>query len=151
MRLFVAVFVIVSLLGVCDKTCLAQAVRDMEKMSQNYIGFGNDIKSYKIIYDPANEKDYITYSNLIREKIKEGLKDIYSDYGREGDVCLLFVLNSNGSLYAFDIDPNSIEDKKLRDIAGLGLRKAAPFPSFPEILPYDRMLFSIVISFKKDD
>lgn len=128
----------------------AQAARPVEKISQNYITPGDDIKSYRIIYDPNNDKYYTTYSELVREKIKDRLKKIYSKYSGEGDVNLFFILNSNGALYALQIDPNSIQNEKLRDIAARGLKEASPLPSFPDELPYDRMLFSIIISFQKN-
>ena len=129
----------------------AQAARGFGKISQNYIETGNDIRCYQIIYDPANEKDYIMYMELLREKIKNGLKKKYSRYCGEGDVYLFFILNSNGSLHAFDVSLDSADNKRLRDMALHGLKDAAPFPSFPEVLSYDRMAFSIVISFRKNN
>ena len=150
MRLRIIFFAIVCFFLICNNACVAQTGKCIEKMSRNYIGFGDDIKTYQIIYNPTNEKDYVAYSELIREKIKQKLKNIYSSYDEEGDICLLFVLKSDGSLYALDIDPLSVSNKKLRDMATLGVRKAAPFPSFPNALAYNRMFFSVIISFQKN-
>ncbi len=150
-KIYGTVFVIISFFMVCDNPCFAQTIKCVEKPSQNYTGISNDIRSYEIIYDPTNEKDYVAYSELIKEKIKQGLKNTYTNYDGEGDVHLLFVLKSNGLLYTFDLDSLSTDNKTIRKIATLGLKKAAPFPPFPKTLPYDRMFFSIVISFQKGD
>ena len=150
-RVYIIALVIVSFFMACSNSCFAQTIKCVERPSQNYIGFGDDLKYYQINYDPTQEKDYVAYTALIREKIKQRLKNIYDGYCGEGDVCLLFVLKSNGSLYTFDIDQLSIDNKELRNIATLGLKKASPFPAFPKTLPYDRMFFSIVISFQKND
>ena len=150
-RVYIIALVIVSFFMACSNSCFAQTIKCVERPSQNYIGFGDDLKYYQINYDPTQEKDYVAYSTLIREKIKQKLKNVYDGYCGEGDVCLLFVLKSNGSLYAFDIDRLSTDNKELCSLATLGLKKASPFPSFPKTLPYDRMFFSIVISFQKND
>ena len=150
-RVYVIVFAIVSFTLACHNPCFAQTIKCVEKPVQNYVGFNGDLKYYQITYDPTQEKDYVAYAALIREKIKQRLKNIYDGYCGEGDVCLLFVLTSNGSLYTFNIDNLSTNNKELRDIATLGLKKASPFPLFPKILSYDRMFFSIVISFQKGD
>ena len=150
-RLYVIVLTIVYFFLACSNTCFAQTIKCVERPSQNYVGFGDDLKYYQITYDPTQEKDYVAYTTLIREKIKQKLKNIYDGCCGEGGVCLLFVLKSNGSLYTFDIDHLSTDNKELCSLATLGLKKASPFPSFPKTLPYDRMLFNVVISFQKDD
>jgi hypothetical protein len=150
-RILPALIIIAALFLVRGGSLFAQSVKGMEKISQNYIETGNDIRCYQIIYDPSNEKDYLLYTELLREKIKQQLKKKYSRYSGEGDICLLFILNSNGSLYAFDIAQDSADNRKLRDIALRGLKEATPFPSFPETLSYNRMAFSIVISFRKHE
>jgi hypothetical protein len=147
-----SIFLAVACFSIIYAGCVfAQVARAVEKVSQNYIILGDDIKSYKIVYDPNNDKYYTTYSALIREKIKDRLKKIYSKYCGEGDVNLFFILNSDGALHALQVDPSSIQNEKLRDIAARGLKEASPLPSFPEELPYDRMLFSIIISFQKNN
>ena len=150
-RACIIALVIISFFMACSNPCFAQTIKCVEKPIQNYVGFNGDLKYYQITYDPTQEKDYVAYAALIREKIKQRLKNIYDGYCGEGDVCLLFVLTSNGSLYTFNIDNLSTNNKELRDIATLGLKKASPFPPFPKILSYDRMFFSIVISFQKGD
>ena len=94
-KIYGTVFVIISFFMVCDNPCFAQTIKCVEKPSQNYTGISNDIRSYEIIYDPTNEKDYVAYSELIKEKIKQGLKNTYTNYDGEGDVHLLFVRQEN--------------------------------------------------------
>ena len=150
-RVYIIVFTIVFFALACHNSCFAQTVKCVDRPSQNYVGFNGDLKYYQITYDPIQEKDYVAYTTLIREKIKQKLKNIYGDCCGEGDVCLLFVLKSNGSLYTFDVDHLSTNNKELCNIATLGLKKASPFPPFPKTLSYGRMFFNIVISFQKGD
>lgn len=138
------------ILFLCGQASFAQPLREPGKISQNYIETGNDMRCYQIIYDPTKEKDYLLYTELLREKIKERLKKKYRRYAGEGDIQLLFILNSDGSLYAFDAASDPSANKHLRDTAYYGLKEAAPFPRFPETLSYDRMAFSIIISFRKN-
>lgn len=126
---------------------MAQAI---EKSTQGYISLDNDIKLYQITCVP-DSKDYVAYGQAIREKIRQNLKSKYKDFFQEGDVCLSFVLNSDGSLCSFGVNTGSSANEKLRDIATISLRKAAPFPPFPSSLPYDRITFRITVSFQKND
>ncbi len=148
-RLLQLVIITAAILFVYGQPSFAQSLRELGKISRNYIETGNDIRCYQIIYDPTKEKDYLSYTELLREKIKEQLKKKYRRYRGEGDIQLLFILNSDGSLYAFDAVPDRSANEHLRDTAYYGLKEAAPFPRFPETLSYDRMAFSIVISFRK--
>ena len=63
-KIYGTVFVIISFFMVCDNPCFAQTIKCVEKPSQNYTGISNDIRSYEIIYDPTNEKDYVAYSYI---------------------------------------------------------------------------------------
>lgn len=110
---------------------------------------GNDMVSYKITpYE--NDKEYITYCQMIRERIKERLKNKYTGYFKEGDVDLYFLVRSDGRLLRFDIDPkNSTDDGRLIDITVLSLKKSSPFPPFPKGLDADELPFFVTISFKE--
>ena len=97
-------------------------------------------------------KDYINYYQLLRERVRRRLKANYRDRSREGDVELVFVLTSQGSLLdAGADDARSSPDAYLRRIALASLKEAAPFPSFPEGLSVDRMSFTLTVSFKKSE
>lgn len=109
-----------------------------------------DIESYKISYKPdSNNKDYLSYYRIIRDKLKQSLGDTCKYYFTEGDVGLMFVLNPDGSLAGFDIDNvNSTNDKKLVGMATSSLKNASPFPPFPKGLPPSQIPFNVTISFK---
>ena len=116
---------------------------------QNYTITENDIRTYQIFYESINKKDYATYYEAIREKIKEKLKKNYTYHYKEGDVSIFFVLNFDGSLAKIDIESaNSTNDRDLVDIASRSVKQASPFPHFPKTLPLSKMAFNIKISFK---
>lgn len=116
---------------------------------QNYTITQNDIKTYQVFYESINKKDYATYYEVIREKIKEKLRKNYTYNYKEGDVSIFFVLNFDGSLAKLDIDSaDSTNDKELVDIASKSVEQASPFPHFPKTLPLSKMAFNIKISFK---
>ena len=94
--------------------------------------------------------EYIGYYHLIREKVRARLKENYVGYSTEGDVYLIFVLDSGGRLLEYAIEHSkSTGDKKLLDIAVTSLRQAAPFPAFPKGLSAPRMSFNLLVSFKR--
>ena len=96
------------------------------------------------------EKDYVSYYQLIREKIRSKLKDNYQYYKREGDVYLSFTLTQNGSLLTYTIDrAKSTQDEALLQITASSLKAISPFPALPKSLSTSQMSFNIVISFKK--
>ncbi len=95
-------------------------------------------------------KDYINYYQLIRERIREKLKENYRYYYKEGDVYLRFTLLSDGSLSEYTADPaRSIKDDTLIHIATVSLIEAAPFQPFPKALTLPKMSFNLIVSFKK--
>lgn len=97
-----------------------------------------------------SSKDYINYFQSLREKIRQKLRANYTNFNKEGDISLTFVLTSSGSLSAIEInDAASTPDKELRGIAIDSLKEASPFPGFPKALPYPRMSFNLDVSFKK--
>jgi len=107
--------------------------------------------------EPANkeaqlkqDRDYVNYYQLIREKIRSRLKDNYQYYNREGEVYLSFVLTQNGSLLSYAIDRSkSTQDEVLLHITATSLKAISPFPALPRSLSMSKMSFNIMISFKK--
>jgi len=96
-------------------------------------------------------KDYVSYYQMIREKIRQRLKDNYKNYYKEGDVHLTFDLNANGLLAELYIDrAGSTIDQRLLDIAISSMKEAAPFSPFPKALDLPRMSFNLTVSFKKE-
>jgi len=129
--------------------CAAQGAAASDKASPDYFTGGVDIISYQIT-EYSSDKDYAAYSQLVREKIRQRLESAYKDYYKDGDVNLFFIINSDGRLAKFHIDhKNSTDDKRLIDIAVLGLEGSSPFPPFPKRLYADRLPFSVLIVFKE--
>jgi len=131
----------------CGRCAEAQLVRDGGKMDRGPSALSGDFERTYAIYRTGDEKEYIAYSQVVRERLRSNLKGSFKKYYREGEVRLLFILNSDGSLYDFRITPDSTNDKKLRGITALSLKKASPFPTFPRTLPFEKLSFSVVISF----
>ena len=94
---------------------------------------------------------YVNYYQLIRETIRQSLKNYYKTVDAKGDVVLIFILASNGALTAIDVDESkSAQDPALIQIATKSVKEASPFPPFPKELSAPRMSFDLTISFKKD-
>ena len=97
-----------------------------------------------------NKKDYINYYQLVREKIRQCLKERYGRSYGEGDVALIFILHSNGSLASVDVErASSVPDRILIQLAVLSIKEASPFPPFPKELALPKMSFDLMVSFKK--
>jgi len=98
---------------------------------------------------PASN-DYLSYHQLIREKIRRRLKENYTDYSNQGEVYLVFTIRSDGVLLRCDIEKMaSTADGRLTDIALTSLKEASPFPPFPKELSEAQLSFQLTISFKK--
>ncbi len=117
-----------------------------------YARVNNDIVCYQITAEPLNNinnKDYMTYCQLIRERIRQKIESTYVNYYREGDVNLSFTLKFDGSLLELNVMPDSTKDKKLLDIVTSCVKKASPFPKFPGALSLPKASFCLLISFKE--
>ena len=118
-------------------------------MAQAYSNIGVDMQYYEIKYDP-NSEEYLSYSKIIREKIRQKLQGLYRYNYANGEVYLLFTLNSDGKLDGFDVDQTrSVNDKTLIDIATMSLKRSSPFPRFPTGLNSPKVSFNVVISFRE--
>jgi hypothetical protein len=127
----------------------AQIATNIEKPGQDYFTVNNDIKCYQMVYD-RNGKDYVTYSEAVRERIKQKIRNNYSRYYNEGDVNCSFIIRCDGKLLEFSIDRKiSTADKKLIDVVLLSLKGSSPFPPFPKTLSAGELPFSVTISFKE--
>ena len=132
---------------ICPQHCAAQA---FQKPVQSYVSLGNDMRYYEIIYH-EDDKDYVTYADAVREKIKHSLKGRYERYYREGDVTFFFIIRSDGTLVKVDIDDkNSTSDTRLIDIVVRSMRGSSPFPPFPKELTDGELPFTLTISFTKN-
>ncbi len=98
--------------------------------------------------DKIDNPSYISYYQIVREKIKRAA---YQNYSRTdvGEVYLSFIIARDGYLR----DIRLAEDKScvnvyLREIALRSLKDASPFPNFPKELDYPYLSFNVVISFE---
>jgi TonB family protein len=98
----------------------------------------------------SSRRDYVSYYQLIREKVRRRLKINYRGRDDEGEVRLVFTVSSDGRLLAHDADrERSVRDESLIDIALASLREASPFPEFPKGLTASEMSFNLTVAFKK--
>jgi protein TonB len=92
---------------------------------------------------------YLDYYNAIREKIKATLLSLYRP-AHEGEVYLEFTLDPDGSLVRANImDEKSSSYKELRNVTLKGLKKASPFPPFPDEVEEPQIDFNVLVSFRK--
>ncbi|MDD5156390.1 MAG: TonB family protein [Candidatus Omnitrophica bacterium] len=98
--------------------------------------------------DKINNPSYISYYQIVREKIR---RCAYLNYARTetGEVYLSFVISNVGDIKQVRIvDEKSSPSPYLREIALKSISDAAPFPNFPKELDYPHLSFNVVISFE---
>lgn len=98
--------------------------------------------------DKINNPVYISYYQIIREKIKRAA---YYNYSRSetGEVYLSFVVSSDGTLKEVRlVEEKSSTAPYLRDCALKSIKDASPFPVFPKELQYQQLSFNVIISFE---
>jgi len=95
------------------------------------------------------EAVYLNYYQSIREKIRGFVLNNYPRYITCGEVCLYFVLLSNGQLKEIKIvQERSSQNHLLKEIAKKSVAQAAPFSPFPEDLTQEHLSFNVIISFE---
>ena len=98
--------------------------------------------------DKINNPSYISYYQIVREKIRRAA---YQNYTRAevGEAYLSFLIFSDGSLKAVQlIEEKSSPSTYLKEIALRSIKEASPFPNFPKELDYPQLSFNVVISFE---
>jgi len=119
--------------------------------------FEKDVK--EIVFKEIAEKTdkvlkenpaYMSYYRLIRERIRNSAYHNYNSQ-KKGEILLSFLVGKDGSLKGLDLDPQSVKNRTLREIALNSVRESAPFPEFPEGLQqYTHLQFNISIYFKNN-
>jgi TonB family protein len=100
--------------------------------------------------DKINNPSYISYYQILREKIKRAA---YQNCAQEevGQVYITFVISSYGILKDVRIsDEKSSPNSYLREIALRSVKDASPFPNFPRELDYSSLSFNVLISFETE-
>lgn len=98
--------------------------------------------------DKINNPSYISYYQIIREKIRRAA---YQNYTRteEGEVYLSFIISDDGYLKEVRLSQEkSSPSSYLKEIALRSIKDASPFPNFPKELDYSQLSFNVVISFE---
>lgn len=98
--------------------------------------------------DKMNNPSYISYYQIVREKIRRAAYHNYT-HTETGEAYVSFAISSEGYLKeAKLIEEKSSENSYLREIALRSVKDAAPFPNFPKELDYPMLSFNVVISFE---
>jgi len=98
--------------------------------------------------DKIDNPSYISYYQIVREKIRRAA---YQNYSRTevGEVYLSFVISQDGSLREMRLaQEKSSPSPYLKEIALQSVKEASPFPNFPKELDYPQLSFNVVISFE---
>jgi TonB family protein len=98
--------------------------------------------------DKINNPTYISYYQIVREKIRRAA---YQNYNRAevGEEYLSFAILSDGSLKEVQlVQEKSSPSAYLREIALRSIKEASAFPNFPKELDYPQLSFNVVISFE---
>jgi len=98
--------------------------------------------------DKINDPSYISYYQIVREKIKRAAYQNYT-HNETGEVYLTFVISSDGMLRQTRlVEEKSSPIQYLREIALKSVTDASPFPNFPAELNYPQLSFNVIISFE---
>lgn len=91
---------------------------------------------------------YLTYSSLLREKIRRCLYGKFSEISDKGLVCLRFSVDTAGALQRYHIvEEKSNASQELKDMAISGLKDASPFPPLPKEIDSTSAVFNVAIHF----
>lgn len=102
-------------------------------------------------FPPQISGAYSDYYRKVRNRIRDRLISRYYNGLAEGDINLVFILTSSGTLESVNICENvSVKDAALRDITMRCVKESAPFPPFPKTLTAPKMSFDLSVSFRKD-
>jgi TonB family protein len=107
-----------------------------------------DLPSTDIDLSKINNPSYISYYQLVREKVRRAS---YQNYTRTetGEIYLSFVVSRDGSLKDVRlVAERSSQERYLEEIALRSIRDASPFPPFPKELDYPQLSFNVIISFE---
>ena len=137
-------------------------IRDISKLSETFRPDKEQINKFKpaqagreiiipeLISGEITDPEYLTYNQLIRQKIKQRAYRYVNDpHFDRGDVYLTFVLLSNGMLKQVKIiDEKTYASEFLKKMALSSVKEADPFPPFPKDLNCPELTISVPISFR---
>lgn len=98
--------------------------------------------------DKVNNPSYISYYQIIREKIKRAAYQNYTG-SQVGEVAVSFIISSQGYLKEIRlIEEKSSPNAYLREVALRSIKDASPFPKFLKELDFPQLSFNLVITFE---
>lgn len=116
--------------------------------SPDIIAIKKKITLPEIEMSRINNPSYITYYQVVREKIRRSAYQNYT-HNETGEVCISFIISKEGYLKAFHlIEAKSSASDYLKAVALRSVKDASPFPDFPKELDYPQLSFNIIISFE---
>ena len=95
-----------------------------------------------------NNPSYISYYQIIREKIKRAAYQNYTG-SDVGEVAISFIVSNEGYLKEIRlIEEKSCPSAYLREVALKSIKDASAFPKFPKELDFQQLSFNLVITFE---
>jgi len=117
-------------------------------LTPDTLAFKRKISLPPIDMGKINNPSYISYYQIVREKIRRAA---YQNYSRSetGEVYLSFVISRDGYLKDVRlVEEKSVNNAYLRSVALRSVKDVVPLPDFPKDLDYAQLSFNIVISFE---
>jgi TonB family protein len=113
----------------------------------NIIAIKKKITLPAIDIDKINNPSYISYYQIIREKIKRAAYQNYTG-SQVGEVRVSFTVSNEGYLKEIRLsEEKSSPSAYLREIALKSIKDASAFPKFPKELDFQQLSFNLVITF----
>lgn len=95
-----------------------------------------------------NNPSYISYYQIIREKIRREAYQNYTSH-ETGEVHISFIISNAGMLKELQlIEEKTRANFQLKEAAKKSVKDASPFPNFPKELNYPYLSFNVIISFE---
>ena len=117
-------------------------------MSSQVLAIKKKISLPAIEMAKINNPSYISYYQIVREKIRRSAYQNYT-HNETGEVYISFIITNDG--YIKDVrlaEEKTTANDYLKNIALRSIRDASPFPNFPKELDYPQLSFNIIISFE---
>lgn len=137
---------------------IPEAIRELSKppLPKNILSHKSEIKFSDLEIEPQDKLSqtpaYLTYSSLLRERIRRCLYNKLWNINAQGIVCLRFALDVRGQLLEyFIVEEKTKANDKLRAAAINGLKEALPFPPLPKELNSPSATFSVIIHFISEE
>lgn len=131
-----------------EAVLLKPAFTKPESIRPDIIAVKKKITLPPVQMDKMNNPSYISYYQIVREKIRRAA---YQNYIRTetGEVYLSFIISNDGGLQEMQfIQEKSSFSPYLKETALCSIKDASPFPAFPKELDYPQLSFNVVISFE---